>query len=125
MFVSKIASIIAMAGAVSAGPVQKREAINDGTILNYALTLEHLEDTFYREGLAKYTEKDFADAGFDSVFYNNVKKVSKDESDHVGFLTTALKGTLALSRAWLLRLSLHFHNGPHPGSSLTRIRFPR
>ncbi|GAB0144859.1 hypothetical protein EsHS_00005313 [Epichloe bromicola] len=91
MFVSKIASIIAIAGAVSAGPVQKREAINDGIILNYALTLEHLEDTFYRQGLAKYTEKDFADAGFDSTFYNNVKKVSKDESDHVGFLSTALK----------------------------------
>lgn len=91
MFVSKIASIIAIAGAVSASPLQKREAINDGTILNYALTLEHLENTFYREGLAKYGEKDFADAGFDSTFYNNIKKVSKDESDHVGFLTTALK----------------------------------
>lgn len=62
-------------------------------ILNYALTLEHLEDTFYREGLAKYSEQDFANAGFDSTFYANIKRVSSDESDHVSFLTTALKGT--------------------------------
>ncbi|KAG5985208.1 hypothetical protein E4U55_000453 [Claviceps digitariae] len=86
-----IASILAVAGAVSATPLVKRDGLNDGIILNYALTLEHLEDTFYREGLAKYTEKDFADAGFDATFYNNVKRVAGDESEHVGFLTTALK----------------------------------
>ncbi|KAG6006045.1 hypothetical protein E4U43_000499 [Claviceps pusilla] len=91
MFVSKVASILAVAGAVSAIPLAKRDGLNDGIILNYALTLEHLEDAFYREGLAKYTEKDFADAGFDAAFYNNVKRVSGDESEHVGFLTTALK----------------------------------
>lgn len=92
MFVSQVASILAVAGAVSANPLAKRDGLNDGIILNYALTLEHLEDTFYREGLAKYTEKDFADAGFDQAFYNNVKRVSGDESEHVGFLTAALKG---------------------------------
>jgi hypothetical protein len=54
--------------------------------------LEHLEDTFYREGLSKYSEADFAAAGFDSSFYANIKKVSSDESQHVEFLTGALKG---------------------------------
>ncbi|KAG6059230.1 hypothetical protein E4U32_004157 [Claviceps aff. humidiphila group G2b] len=82
---------LALASAVAAGPIVKREGINDAVILNYALTLEHLEDTFYREGLAKYTEQDFASAGFDAVFYNNIKEVSKDETEHVSFLTTALK----------------------------------
>lgn len=67
--------------------------VPSATILNYALTLEHLEDTFYREGLQKFTEQQFADAGFDSTFYANLKKVSKDESDHVSFISTALKGT--------------------------------
>ncbi|KAK2590071.1 hypothetical protein QQS21_012244 [Conoideocrella luteorostrata] len=91
MFVSKVAGILAIAGAVSASPVVKRDAINDGIILNYALTLEHLEDTFYRDGLAKFSESDFKAAGFDTAFYNNVKKVAKDEETHVSFLTTALK----------------------------------
>jgi hypothetical protein len=56
------------------------------------LTLEHLEDTFYRQALSKYSEKDFADAGYDSEFYQNVKRISSDESEHVSFLTSALKG---------------------------------
>ena len=64
--------------------------ITDADILNYALTLEHLEDKFYREGLANYTESDFAAAGFDSTFYNNLKTVSSDETTHVAFLTAAL-----------------------------------
>ena len=64
--------------------------ITDAVILNYALTLEHLEDKFYREGLANYTEADFAAAGFDSTFYANLKEVSSDETTHVAFLTAAL-----------------------------------
>lgn len=65
-------------------------AITDADILNYALTLEHLEDTFYRQGLANYTEADFAAAGFDATFYGNLKEVSSDETTHVAFLTAAL-----------------------------------
>ena len=61
-------------------------------ILNYALTLEHLEDKFYREGLANFTEDQFAAAGFDSTFYANLQEVSSDESTHVSFLTSALTG---------------------------------
>lgn len=59
-------------------------------ILNYALTLEHLEDKFYREGLANYTEAQFAAAGFDSTFYTNLKEISYDETTHVAFLSGAL-----------------------------------
>ncbi|KAM0346682.1 hypothetical protein ACHAPU_005395 [Fusarium lateritium] len=85
---------LAAAGLVSAAPaVQKRadSGLNDGVILNYALTLEHLENNFYREGLSKFSEKDFAAAGYDSTFYNNIKTVSEDETTHVDFLTKALK----------------------------------
>lgn len=91
MFFSKATVLLAAAGLVSASPIQKRDgAINDGVILNYALTLEHLEDTFYREGLAKFSEQDFADAGYDATFYSNIKKVSTDEAAHVDFLTKGL-----------------------------------
>lgn len=60
-------------------------------ILRYALTLEHLEDKFYREGLANFTQADFAAAGFDSTFYNNLEAISAHETAHVQFLTTALQ----------------------------------
>ncbi len=63
-------------------------------ILQYALTLEHLEDTFYRDGLAKYDEEDFKDAGFDSKVYNNLKSIASDEAAHVDFLTKGLTGKL-------------------------------
>ncbi|KAL9059617.1 MAG: hypothetical protein Q9162_001122 [Coniocarpon cinnabarinum] len=66
-------------------------AITDADILNYALTLEHLEDKFYREALANYTMADFQAAGYDETFYNNLKEISADEQTHVSFLTTALQ----------------------------------
>ncbi|KAL8842208.1 MAG: hypothetical protein Q9170_000614 [Blastenia crenularia] len=91
-------SIAALAAIAVAAPAKNnllalRQAapqITDADILNYALTLEHLEDKFYREGLANFTESDFAAAGFDSTFYNNLKEVSSDETTHVSFLTAAL-----------------------------------
>ena len=59
-------------------------------IRRYALVLEHLEDNFYRGGLANFTQQQFADAGFDQTFYTNLQEVSKDETTHVSFITTAL-----------------------------------
>jgi rubrerythrin len=69
-------------------------------ILNYALTLEHLEDTFYRQGLANFTQADFAKAGYDATFYSNIQKVSEDEKTHVSFLTSALKGMSELTHCY-------------------------
>ncbi|KAF8881766.1 ferritin-like domain-containing protein [Infundibulicybe gibba] len=42
---------------VSALPAKRNDVIDDTVVLNFALTLEHLEDAFYREGLAKYDER--------------------------------------------------------------------
>ncbi|KAI9056189.1 hypothetical protein LZ554_001117 [Drepanopeziza brunnea f. sp. 'monogermtubi'] len=86
-----------LAAAASANPVISRRqaaaaaaAVTDVGILNYALTLEHLEDKFYREGLANYTQADFVAAGFPDPFYANLQEISYDETTHVSFLTTAL-----------------------------------
>lgn len=88
---SAIFTLSALAALSSAAPT-KRQASgpSDADILNYALTLEHLEDTFYRDALAKYTVDDFKSAGFDEETYNRIKMVSSDEAQHVSFLTGAL-----------------------------------
>ncbi|KAM0482557.1 hypothetical protein ACHAPX_003076 [Trichoderma viride] len=92
MFFSQAAIALFAVGLAAAAPVvEKRAAITDADILNYALTLEHLEDTFYRQGLANFTQADFAKAGYDATFYSNIQKVSEDEKTHVSFLTSALK----------------------------------
>ncbi|CAL5867726.1 uncharacterized protein PFLUO_LOCUS1945 [Penicillium psychrofluorescens] len=67
-----------------------KRAVNDATILNYALTLEHLEATFYQQGLQNYTHQDFLSAGFPDPFYSNLQQVASDEQTHVQFLTSAL-----------------------------------
>ncbi|KAJ5157649.1 uncharacterized protein N7482_008749 [Penicillium canariense] len=88
----KLSSTLVFGAALTlahANPVAKR-AISDADILNYALTLEHLEATFYEEGLKNYTEQDFIDAGLDSTFYTNLKTIAMDETTHEAFLTQAL-----------------------------------
>jgi Ferritin-like domain len=70
--------------------VRAAAPVTDADILQYALTLEHLEDTFYREGLANFTSADFEAAGFDSTIYENIMTVSSDETTHVAVLTAAL-----------------------------------
>lgn len=90
---TKTAIVAAFAGLAAAAPapVSKRAAqITDADILNYALTLEHLESKFYRDGLANYTQADFVNAGFADPFYTNLKEISFDEDTHVSFLTKAL-----------------------------------
>lgn len=62
----------------------------DIDILNYALTLEYLERKFYRDGLAKYTEAQFLEAGCEANFYSNLVKIKEDEETHVEFLAGAL-----------------------------------
>lgn len=85
-------SVTALAAFASAAPTTKRASgPSDADILNYALTLEHLEDTFYREALAKYSVTDFKNAGFDEETYYRIQTVSMDEETHVSFLTGALK----------------------------------
>jgi len=90
-------SAAALAALSSAAPIKRTEAKGptDVEILNYALTLEHLEDTFYRQGLANFTLHDFEAAGFDNETYTRIQTVSGDEKTHVEFLTGALKAANA------------------------------
>ncbi|KAF2227329.1 ferritin-like domain-containing protein [Elsinoe ampelina] len=84
------AALFAALAAAAPAPIEKRADNIDEVILNYALTLEHLEAAFYKEGLAKYKAADFTKAGFtEKNFYANLKKIGQDEANHV----TVIKAT--------------------------------
>ena len=60
---------------------------NDLDVLNYALTLEHLENAFYRDGLASFTAEQFTTAGFDPAVVTNLATFGNQELAHVEALT--------------------------------------
>ncbi|KAI1619833.1 ferritin-like domain-containing protein [Exophiala viscosa] len=63
----------------------------DITILQFALTLEHLENTFYLEAFNTFQLQDFIDAGFTEEFFLNLQFISFDESSHVALLEAAIE----------------------------------
>lgn len=96
-FSSTVAAALAL-GLTFASPieVQKRDTdytpkVDDGIILNYALTLEYLERKFYQEALQKFSRDDFKQAGFADPFYDNLLEIYEDEKTHVTVIDGALK----------------------------------
>ncbi|KAJ7087718.1 ferritin-like domain-containing protein [Mycena crocata] len=82
---------LALALGAAAVPHMKRaDAINDATVLNYALTLEHLENAFYSGALKKFSEHDFRKAGLPNWARGRFVQVAEHEAAHVAFLSKAL-----------------------------------
>jgi len=83
-----ILALLTGAALVSASPtMQKRAEVTDTDILNYALTLEYLEATFYQEALSKYDESAFKAANADRQRFT---EIAAQEAQHVSFLAGAL-----------------------------------
>ncbi|KAJ3197852.1 hypothetical protein HDU82_001351, partial [Entophlyctis luteolus] len=71
----------------------------DLTVLNFALTLENLEATFYQQGLAKFTAADFANLGLPPAVYTTFVSIAEDEATHVLALQTTIQGLFGLNMA--------------------------
>jgi hypothetical protein len=60
-------------------------------VLNYALTLEHLEYAFYRDGLAQFSADDFGAAGYAPVVYDYFGLIRDHEQDHVDTIISVIE----------------------------------
>lgn len=81
--------VFALLGLASAHPIVKKQDI-DLTVLQFALTLEHLENAFYKKALNTMPETAFIEAGFTPEFYSNLKYIAHDEESHVQLLTAGI-----------------------------------
>ncbi|KAI1007194.1 hypothetical protein K3495_g1025 [Podosphaera aphanis] len=68
------------------------DGITDIDVLEFALTLEHLETAFYQQGFAKFPDSDFAALGLDQASITNLKSIGGTESTHVSTLISAISG---------------------------------
>jgi hypothetical protein len=59
-------------------------------VLNYALTLEHLEHAFYRNGLEEFTAEDFTAAGYSANVYDYFGMIRDHEREHVDTITQVI-----------------------------------
>ncbi|KAI0088359.1 ferritin-like domain-containing protein [Irpex rosettiformis] len=65
-------------------------SVNDTQILQFALTLENLENAFYMEGLSKFNDSAFQSAGFAPVIRERYLQIMQHERTHVAFLSAIL-----------------------------------
>jgi hypothetical protein len=87
---------LALLGPATVARAQMSTPAGDGTespfasevdVLNYALTLEHLEATFYREALEQFDVTAFTTWGFQPGVYDRLGAIADAEAQHVTFLT--------------------------------------
>ena len=79
-------------------------------VLNYALTLEHLEYAFYRDGLKRFDEDNIEHAADDSKhLYRYILLIRDHERTHVDTLTSVIK-SLGGTPVPELKYNFGYHN---------------
>ncbi|KAJ7283300.1 ferritin-like domain-containing protein [Mycena rebaudengoi] len=78
---------------VTARPIRRAATANDALVFQFANVLEQLETEFYKQGIAKFKEQDFIDAGFSSTLLvsQTLDTIQKDEALHTTVIQQALK----------------------------------
>lgn len=59
-------------------------------VLNYALTLEHLEAAFYRDGLAAIGREGITTWGYQDSVFDNLMIIGEHEAEHVKVITQVI-----------------------------------
>ncbi|KAI0357741.1 hypothetical protein OH77DRAFT_1295083 [Trametes cingulata] len=80
--------LLALVGAVTT--VTAVPAFSDLGLMQFALTLEHLESSFFSGGLSKYSTSDFTNAGYPSWVRGRFQQIADNEAAHVAFLQEEL-----------------------------------
>ncbi|KZS87906.1 hypothetical protein SISNIDRAFT_418906 [Sistotremastrum niveocremeum HHB9708] len=89
LFATFVASSLAVAAV--ALPTQKRADVPTATdILQYALTLEHLEAAFYSQYLDQFDAAAFEKDGYAPWVRGRFEQIAQHEATHVSFLSSAL-----------------------------------
>jgi bacterioferritin (cytochrome b1) len=60
-------------------------------VLNYALTLEHLEATFYREAVEMFDAAAYEAIGFQASVRDRIVAIAEQEASHVDALTAVIE----------------------------------
>ena len=71
-------------------PTAEEDFEDDVDVLNYALTLEHLEATFYRQGLEEFDGADFGQDPLGNDIFGFLADIRDHEADHVETLTSVI-----------------------------------
>jgi len=64
--------------------------VTDTQVLQYALTLENLENKFYADALDQFSAEDFSKAGYPDWVRGRMSQIASHESSHVELLAGAL-----------------------------------
>ncbi|KAF2735456.1 hypothetical protein EJ04DRAFT_194387 [Polyplosphaeria fusca] len=82
----------APAAASSGAAAPPAGGLNDVDILQFALTAEHLESEFYKQGFAKFPAADFQALGLSDAQIKSLQNVGQTEATHVSTLLGVISG---------------------------------
>lgn len=74
-------------------PLPVCQGDSDLDVLNFALSLEYLENDFYQQGLSNYTAQNFSDAGFSKSSRHEIERIASHEKIHVTTLISVINST--------------------------------